>query len=90
MTGEGGTGTPRPRAMGAQARSVARLAAVQALYQHDMEGTPGAQLIHEFHRHRLDSDASSPLAPAEQAFFDDLVSGAACFWHVFPTAGRVR
>ena len=35
------------------ARSAARLAAVQALYQHDMEATPVAQLLHEFHQHRL-------------------------------------
>ena len=37
----------------AQARSAARLAAVQALYQHDMEATPVARLVHEFHQHRL-------------------------------------
>ena len=29
----------------AQSRSAARLAAVQALYQHEMEGTPVAQLL---------------------------------------------
>ncbi|HMP46457.1 MAG TPA: transcription antitermination factor NusB, partial [Sphingopyxis sp.] len=29
----------------AQSRSAARLAAVQALYQHEMEGTPLAQLL---------------------------------------------
>ena len=34
-------------------RSAARLAAVQALYQQEMEGTPTARLIHEFHAHRL-------------------------------------
>ena len=34
-------------------RSAARLAAVQALYQQEMEGTPTARLIHEFHDHRL-------------------------------------
>ena len=34
-------------------RSAARLAAVQALYQMEMEATPLAQLLHEFHQHRL-------------------------------------
>ena len=34
-------------------RSDARLAAVQALYQQDMEGIPLPQLLHEFHHHRL-------------------------------------
>ena len=34
-------------------RSAARLAAVQALYQQEMEGTPTTRLIHEFHAHRL-------------------------------------
>ena len=37
----------------ARARSAARLAAVQALYQREMENTPLAQLLHEFHLHRL-------------------------------------
>jgi transcription antitermination protein NusB len=36
-----------------QARSTARLAAVQALYQHRMEGTALAKLLDEFHQHRL-------------------------------------
>ncbi|HEX4847370.1 MAG TPA: transcription antitermination factor NusB, partial [Novosphingobium sp.] len=36
-----------------KARPAARLAAVQALYQHAMEGTPQASLLDEFHRHRL-------------------------------------
>ena len=36
-----------------QARSAARLAAVQALYQYQMEGTATARLLDEFHRHRL-------------------------------------
>ena len=36
-----------------QARAAARLAAVQALYQHDMEQTPLTALLHEFHNHRI-------------------------------------
>ena len=36
-----------------QARSAARLGAVQALYQQQMEGTRLAKLLDEFHQHRL-------------------------------------
>ena len=58
-------------------RSAARLAAVQALYQQEMEGTPTAQLLHEFHDHRLGATIEgATYAEAEQSFFDDLVSGA--------------
>ena len=62
----------------AQARSVARLAAVQALYQHQMERTPLAKLLDEFHQHRLgrEIDGEEPLAEPEIEFFDDLVQGA--------------
>ena len=59
-----------------QARSAARLAAVQALYQQEMEGTPTPSLIHEFHAHRLGATIEgATYADAEQSFFDDLVSG---------------
>ena len=54
-----------------------RLAAVQALYQHDMEGTPLPQLLHEFHQHRLGATIEGvEYAEAEVDFFDDLVKGA--------------
>lgn len=57
-------------------RSAARLAAVQALYQQEMEGTPTAQLIHEFHNHRLGATIEGDTyADAEASFFDDLVAG---------------
>ncbi|MCH4150694.1 MAG: transcription antitermination factor NusB [Sphingobium sp.] len=60
----------------AKSRSAARLAAVQALYQREMEGTPLAQLLHEFHQHRLGATIEDvTYAPAEQSFFDDVVSG---------------
>ena len=59
-----------------QARSAARLAAVQALYQHEMEGTLLAPLLHEFHAHRLGAEIEDDqYADAEVAFFDDLVRG---------------
>ena len=57
-------------------RSAARLAAVQALYQMDMEATPLAKLLHEFHQHRLGATIEdTTYADAEVAFFDDVVSG---------------
>jgi N utilization substance protein B len=58
-------------------RSAARLAAVQALYQQDMEGLPVASLLHEFHHHRLGATIDGDTyADAEVAFFDDIVIGA--------------
>ena len=57
-------------------RSAARLAAVQALYQLEMEATPLAQLLHEFHQHRLGATIEdATYAEAEVAFFDDVVTG---------------
>lgn len=59
------------------ARSAARLAAVQALYQFQMEKTPLARLLDEFHQHRLGREIEDVhYADAEIAFFDDLVRGA--------------
>ncbi|BBB08075.1 transcription antitermination factor NusB [Sphingopyxis sp. EG6] len=60
----------------AQSRSAARLAAVQALYQHEMEATPVAKLIHEFHQHRIGATIEdAEYAGADVAFFDDIVKG---------------
>lgn len=59
-----------------QSRSAARLAAVQALYQQEMEATPLPVLLHEFHHHRLGATIEdADYADAEVDFFDDLVSG---------------
>jgi transcription antitermination protein NusB len=59
-------------------RSAARLAAVQALYQQEMEGTPTSKLIHEFHAHRLGATIEDvTYVDAEESFFDDLVEGTA-------------
>ena len=59
-----------------KARSAARLAAVQALYQLDMEAPSMAQLLDEFHRHRLGAEIEGDqYADAEVAFFDDVVQG---------------
>ncbi len=60
-----------------RSRSAARLAAVQALYQHDMEGTPVPRLLHEFHEHRLGATIEDDTYhEAEPDFFDDIVTGA--------------
>ena len=60
-----------------QSRSAARLAAVQALYQKDMEGTALARLLDEFHQHRLgrEIEEGEHYAEAEVDFFDDVVRG---------------
>lgn len=61
---------------GARARAAARLAAVQALYQHEMEPTRLVQLLDEFHMHRLGAEIDDDqYADAEVAFFDDVVKG---------------
>ena len=60
-----------------RSRSAARLAAVQALYQLEMEATPLAKLLHEFHQHRLGATIEdATFADAEIDFFDDVVTGA--------------
>jgi N utilization substance protein B len=61
-----------------QARSVARLAAVQALYQMEVSSAGAETVIREFADHRFDRDAEdgeAPLAAADEAFFADLVRG---------------
>ncbi|WP_337137911.1 transcription antitermination factor NusB [Sphingomonas aquatica] len=65
---------PTPRT---KARAAARLAAVQALYQHDMEATPIVRLLHEFHQHRIGATIEdAEYAEADVDFFDDVVKGA--------------
>ncbi len=59
-----------------KSRSAARLAAVQALYQQEMEQTPIAVLLHEFHAHRLGATIEDvDYADAEVDFFNDVVKG---------------
>ena len=71
----------RKRPQRSVARSAARLAAVQALYQRAMEGTATAKLLDEFHQHRIgkpiDETEEARLADADMSFFDDLVTGTA-------------
>jgi N utilization substance protein B len=59
-----------------QARSVARLAAVQALYQMETGGAGVETVIREFSDHRFDRDIEGvPLARADETFFGALVRG---------------
>jgi N utilization substance protein B len=64
------------RSHASKARAAARLAAVQALYQREMEETPLARLLDEFHQHRLGQEIEDEqYEKADVAFFDDVVSG---------------
>ncbi len=62
-------------------RSVARLAAVQALYQMEVSAIGVEGVIREFTEHRFDRDLDSgegegiTLASADESFFADLVRG---------------
>ncbi|MFZ1744268.1 MAG: transcription antitermination factor NusB [Pontixanthobacter sp.] len=59
-----------------QARAAARLAAVQALYQHHMEQTKLPKLLDEFHQHRLGRVIEDDeYAQADIDLFDDVVAG---------------
>ncbi|HWE98492.1 MAG TPA: transcription antitermination factor NusB [Caulobacteraceae bacterium] len=63
---------PPPR----QERSVARLAAVQALYQMELAGAGVEAVAREFHNHRFDRDADGQaLAAADEDFFLELIRG---------------
>ena len=65
--------TKRP----SKARSAARLAAVQALYQMDMEEIGLARLLGQFHEHRLGKEIEDDqYVDADIDFFDDIVVGA--------------
>ncbi|HEY2050072.1 MAG TPA: transcription antitermination factor NusB [Caulobacteraceae bacterium] len=59
-----------------QARSVARLAAVQALYQMEISGAGVETVVREFDAHRFERDLEGEiLAEADEAFFADLLRG---------------
>ena len=59
-----------------KSRSAARLAAVQALYQMEMESIGIARLLNECHAHRLGAEIEdAQYADADGVFFDDVVSG---------------
>jgi N utilization substance protein B len=59
-----------------RARTVARLAAVQALYQMELAGEGVDTVITEFSNHRFDADIEGePLAEADEAYFAAIVRG---------------
>src|SRR5205085_3743530 len=60
----------------ANRRGAARLAAVQALYQMDIAGTPVNAILAEFESHWLGQEVEgSQYLPAEAAFFRGIVEG---------------
>ena len=60
----------------ANRRGAARLAAVQALYQMDVAGTPINEILAEFESHWIGREVEGEqYLPAEAAFFRDIVSG---------------
>jgi N utilization substance protein B len=68
----------RPR-LGGRRRTVSRLAAVQALYQLELNPALGPEaVVREFARYRLGGEIEGEeLAEADPAFFADIVRGAA-------------
>jgi N utilization substance protein B len=59
-----------------RARTVARLAAVQALYQMELAGEGVDTIIREFQNHRFDGDIDGEmLAEADEAWFAEIVRG---------------
>jgi N utilization substance protein B len=59
-----------------RARTVARLAAVQALYQMEIAGAGSEAVIREFCDHRFDADLEGErLAEADEGFFAEIVRG---------------
>ncbi len=67
---------PAKDARKANRRGAARLAAVQALYQMDIAGTPLHEIMAEFESHWLGREIEGEqYLPAEAAFFRDIVGG---------------
>jgi N utilization substance protein B len=72
MTGQ----AQKKPARNAKARTAARLAAVQALYQMDMTAIDLTRVIAEFEAHRLGQEVEGYQYPeAEAEFFRDIVEG---------------
>lgn len=60
----------------ANRRGAARLAAVQALYQMDIAGTPLHEILAEFESHWIGREVEGEqYLPAEAGFFRDIVNG---------------
>ena len=71
------TAAPKFGAKARQGRAVARLAAVQALYQMETAGAGAEAVLREFADFRFGGDIEGePLAEADEAFFTEVVRGA--------------
>ncbi|HEV7352433.1 MAG TPA: transcription antitermination factor NusB [Brevundimonas sp.] len=74
-----------------RARTVARLAAVQALYQMELAGAGVETVIREFSDYRFDADIEGePLAEADEAWFADVVRGVVAGQAEIDTAVSAR
>lgn len=63
----------------AKLRRAARLSAVQALYQMDISGYPSKTVINEFLNHRFGHADEVGMVEADEAFFEDIVTGVIQF-----------
>ena len=74
-----------------RARTVARLAAVQALYQMELGGQGVDTVVDEFNNHRFDADLDGePLAEADEAWFAEIVRGGVSGQKAIDTAVVTR
>lgn len=74
-----------------RARTVARLAAVQALYQMELGGAGVETVIAEFSNHRFDGDIEGEmLAEADEAWFADIVRGVVADQKAIDAAVKAR
>ncbi len=74
-----------------RARTVARLAAVQALYQMELAGEGVDTVIAEFSNHRFDADMEGePLAEADEDYFAQIVRGVVGSQRDIDTAVKAR
>jgi N utilization substance protein B len=74
-----------------RARTVARLAAVQALYQMELAGEGAETVITEFSNHRFDADIEGePLAEADEEYFAGIVRGVIENQREIDTAVKAR
>ena len=73
-------------------RSVARLAAVQALYQMEVSCLGAEAVVREFHDHRFDRDLEDgeTLAPADEDWFARIVRGVTAEQTVIDRSVRHR
>lgn len=83
--------TPTLTSRQRRARTVARLAAVQALYQMELAGEGVDTVIEEFSRHRFDGDIEGQmLAEADETWFADVVRGVVTEQKAVDAAIRAR